>query len=156
MAESVTASISSKTSVKFQNVTSFGTTYTGTPSLDFERSFNTTETTKSYSHRYSVTSTPTVVDLTSLTDDYGTALSFSTVRHIHIRHTDTTNSLTVGGGTTPVFAVLPVLTSYTASVGDNGSCVSITTNITVDSTHKLLSLTASAGTISVDVFIVGA
>lgn len=157
MSSTVTATITSGTQAKFQEATTFGATFTGTPSLQWVRRFNTTELTKCYFNTYTVTSTPTSVDLTALTDAYGAALSFATIRHLRITNNDPAISLTVGGGTNGLFTALPFsLVGYNSATNtDDGSDLNLTTNITVDGTHKILTLVAASGSISVDVFILG-
>ncbi len=157
MAQSVTATITSGTQARYQSTQDFSTTFTGTPSLEWVKKFTTSNITKCYFTTETVTTTPVSIDLTGLTDAYGAALSFATVKHLHIINNDATNNLTVGGGTNGVFAALPFnLKGQTgANNSDNGSDLNLTTEITVDGTHKILTLTASAGSISVDVFILG-
>jgi len=158
MSQSVTATINSTTQARFQSSQAFSTTFTGTPFLAWQRQFTTSETTKCYFGNFTVTTSPTSIDLTGLTDAYGSALSFATIRHLQITNNDETNSLTVGGGTNGLFTTLPFsLVGYSASNGtSDGSCLQLTTNLTVDGTHKILTLTAGAGSISVDVFLLGA
>ena len=135
--------------------------------LNFTRSYNSADITKVYWNTYSVTSTPTTIDLTSLTDIVGNALSFSTLVYLKVINQDTTNHLTIGGvEANDLFGVALPFTlagqnrssgngGSSGSAGSTGSEVSLVTNITVDATHKLLSLTASAGTISVQVLVAG-
>lgn len=155
MAEVLSGTVSSISKFLFQNTQPFSITFTGSPTRDFERAFASTDVTKCYFNNYTVTTTPTTVDLTSLTDAFGQAVSFSTVKHVQIINNDTTRNLTAGGGTNALFAALPVLVGQAASTNSNGSCVNLTTNLTVDATHKIIQLVASAGSISVDLFLVG-
>lgn len=154
MATTLSGTVSSISKFLQQSTQDLSIVYTGYPTRDYERTFSTTDVTKIVFKNYTVTSTPTSVDLTSLTDPFGTSVNFATLKHIQVCNNDGTNSLTVGGGTNGVFSALPVLVGQNTMTA-NGSCVNLTTNITIDSTHKILTLTASAGSISVDVFLVG-
>jgi hypothetical protein len=155
MAETLSGTASSISKFLFQNSQPFSTTFTGQPTRDYERSFSSTDVTKCYFANYTVTTTPTTVDVTSLTDAYGNAISFVTVKHLQIVNNDTTNNLTAGGGTNALFSALPVLVGQAPSTGSNGSCVNLTTNLTVTGTTKVIQLVASAGSISVDLYLVG-
>jgi hypothetical protein len=91
-----------------QSVNDFNVTFSGTPTRDFARSFTSTDVTKMYFKTYTVTSTPTSIDLTSLTDAYGQPLDFTgTIKALFIANNDATNNLTVGGGTNGLFSTLP-------------------------------------------------
>lgn len=157
MATSLTATVTSSTLAKYQSTQALSTTFSGKPYNNWARNFATTDISKCYFNTHSVTTSPTSLDLTALTDAYGAALSFATVKHLQIINNSDTNSLTVGGGTNGLFTTLPfTLAGYAAANnGDDGSCLQLTTSITVDGTHKILTLTASAGTIDVDVFVLG-
>lgn len=146
MAITLSGSVSSITKCINQNSAAFGTTYSGNPIRDYEATFTSSQITKISFANYSV-STGTTIDLTNITDPFGNAISFATVKHLQIVNNDLTNSLTVGGGSNPVFAALPSIIA--------GGCVNLTTNLTVGGSTKNLLLTAGAGTISVDVYIIG-
>lgn len=144
--------------VKFtqQSTQPLNITYSGSPNRDFVRQFASTDITKLYFNTYTVGTSATTIDLTSLTDAYGQSISFGTVKALLVVNNDATNNLTVGGGTNGLFSTLPfTLNGQTVSGSQQGSALSIITPITVDGTHKILSLTASASTISVDVFVAG-
>ncbi len=128
----------------------FSITYTGNPSRSYTRAFASTEVSNVYFDTYTVGTGGVTVDVTSLTDAYGQAISFGTVKNVLIVNNDGTNNLTAGGGSNALFAALPVLVGQTA-----GSCVNLTTNLTVSGSTKIISLVASAGSILVDLFIVG-
>lgn len=155
MSTTVTASITSTAAATIQSSQPLSTTFTGTPRVNFTRVFSTSEVDKAFFQTYTVTTTPTSIDLTALTDAYGDSIAFTIVRQLIIRNKDTTNTLTAGGGTNGLVSVLPDLVGYTASSGSDGACINLTTTVTVDATHKLLRLVASAATISVDVMILG-
>jgi hypothetical protein len=155
MAETLSGNVSSISRFLHQNGAGLSITYSGNPVRDYERSFTSSDVTLIFFGNYTVTTTPTDIDLTSLTDAYGNAVNFATVKHLQIVNNDTSHDLTVGGGTNALFAALPVLVGQTSTTSSDGSCLNLTTNITVDGTHKILELTASAGSISVDVFVVG-
>ena len=136
--------------------------------LNFQRIYNSTDVTKCFRQTYSVTSTPTAVDLTNLTDSVtGAALSFASVVFLKIVNNDKTNNLTVGGvEANDIFGAAWPFTlvgqdrssgngGASGTGGNTGSCIELVTNIAISGTHKILELTASAGTISVDVEIMG-
>lgn len=148
MSTTLTGTVTSGVAFTFTSNAALGTSAIAPISETFRKTFASTDVTKVFFANYSVTTTPTSVDIsTGLTDVFGTSFGFGVVKQMIIVNNDATNNLTAGGGTTPVFAVLPSIPA--------GGCINLTINNTVDSTHKLLALTASAGTISVDVVIVG-
>jgi hypothetical protein len=155
MAISINGTISSISKFLIQNPQAFNITYSGNPTRDYERSFSSTDITKLYFATFTVTTTPTTIDVTALTDVFGNALNFATVKHIQVVNNDTTNNLTVGGGTNALFSALPALVGQSAAANSNGSCVNLTTNLTVTGTTKIIQLVAGAGSISVDVLIAG-
>lgn len=158
MATSQSGSISSNTSAVVQSSQSLSTTFTGNPSKSFTRTYNAADLgVTPFFNTYTITTGGTTLDLTALTDVWGNALSFTTVKHLEIVNNDPTNSLTVGGGTNPLFAALPPLAGQAASGGGGsvGSCLQFTTPLTVSGSTKNLKLIAGAGSITVDVFILG-
>jgi hypothetical protein len=155
MATSINGTISSISKFLVQSPQAFNITYSGNSTRDYERSFSSTDITKLYFATYTVTTTPTTIDVTNLTDVFGNALNFATVKHIQVVNNDTTNNLTVGGGTNALFPALPPLIGQAAAANSNRSCVNLTTNLTVTGTTKIVQLVASAGSISVDVLIAG-
>lgn len=146
MAETVSGSVSS-TSGFLDSLAVFGSTYSGRPQLSYSKGFKTTDISSVYHATLTVTSTPTVIDVTSLTSAFGSAVSFAHVKHIQVINNAPSISLTVGGGTNPLFAALPTIVA--------GGCVNLTTTITVSGSVKTLTLTAASGSISVDVLIIG-
>src|SRR4051794_34551259 len=90
------------------------------------------------------------LDLTSaLTDAYNQALLFTKLQAFLIYNHDATKSLTVGGGTNAVFGALP-------SIGPLAAIAyCYPTGLTVDSTHKILTVTPSTGTVSYDLVLIG-
>jgi hypothetical protein len=146
MAETISGSVSSTTSF-LDTASVAGTTYTGKPGLTYSKSFASTDISSVYADIFTVTTTPTVIDVTSLTNAFGGAVSFATVKHVQVINSDAAVSLTVGGGTNPLFAALPTIVA--------GGCVNLTTSISVSGSVKNLTLTAASGSISVSVLIVG-
>ena len=156
MALTLSGTVSSISKFLYQQTLPFSITASANPTRDYEKSFASTDITKAYFGTYTVTTTPTTIDVTALTDPvYGGAVSFATVKHVQIVNNDTTNSLQAGGGTNALFSTLPVLVGQTGASNSTGSCVNLTTNLTVDGTHKVITLVASSGSISVDLFLVG-
>jgi hypothetical protein len=153
MPQTLSGTVSSVSRFLQQNSQALNVLFSGNPSRDFERVFTSTDVTKCYFNSYNVTTTPTAVDVTGLTDAYGQAISFGTVKHVQLVNNDAAANLTAGGGTNALFAALPALVGQAGN--PNGSCVNLTTNLTADGTHKNIQLVASAGTISVDLFLVG-
>lgn len=125
--------------------TTGGISYSASPAKSYEKTFTSSDITKIY--HGSRTTTGETLDLTSgLTDGYGTALVFATVKQILIINNSATQTLTIGGGANPVISELPVV-----SVGGH---VNITSTFTVDGTHKNLKIQASAS-LTYDVIILG-
>lgn len=110
-------------------------------------------------------STPQTIDLTSLTDIQGAALSFSSVRAIMVRHKGTTDgsslSLSAGAanGQTNILGTAAALRILPSSAAGNDGWFALTapntTGYTVDSTHKTLTFTPSAHGFDVDIVILG-
>jgi hypothetical protein len=101
---------------------------------------------KVYSAPFTVTTgTPLALDLTTLVDPLGGALNFSAVTSILITNDSTTagQDFTIGGGTNGLFTAAPNI------VAANGGAYFIsnpTAQITVDGTHKILTIAVAAGT----------
>lgn len=146
MSQTITASVVSSINALYQSSAPFSTTLGGTVARAFNKSYATSAITKLYFQNYA-SGSPTSIDLTSLTDAYGVAISFTTVKHLLICNNDGTNAVTVGGGTNGLFSALPSL------IG--GGAYNLTTNFTVDGTHKIILITPAAGTPSVDVVVMG-
>lgn len=147
MSYSLSGSISSVSKFLHQEAAALSITYTGNPTLNYAKSFSTTDITKLFFATYTVGTSATSIDVTALTDAFGQALNFATVKHLQIVNLSGVQTLTVGGGTNGLFTALPTLAV-------NG-CYQLTTNFTVDGTHKIIALTANASTASVEVLIVG-
>src|SRR5258708_1791896 len=110
-------------------------------------------------------STPIPIDLTSLTDIFGNAISFARVRLIAFRNLATTDGwvLTVGAavstpwtgflnatGTTPIFPSSTINSGFTVFAAPN------TTGMPVTGSSKILQMNPGANTFSCDVYIAGA
>lgn len=145
MATSVTGSMAASLGLQVQETTDLSATFTGSPKLSFTKQFTTSDITKGYWKQYTVTTTPTSVDLTALTDWAGNALSFSTVKALLIVNRGTV-TVTTGGGTN---AVIPSQ-DVTA-----GGCRLLQSTVTVDGTHKIITLTAASGSATVDIELAG-
>ncbi len=92
------------------------------------------------------TGTPASLDLTTgLFDPLGVALVFTKVSAIHINNLSTTvgQNLTIGGGTNGLFTASP---NTCDANGGEWFIASPTAQITVDGTHKIITITAAAGT----------
>ncbi|HEX8323477.1 MAG TPA: hypothetical protein VF595_06135 [Tepidisphaeraceae bacterium] len=88
---------------------------------------------------------PTVIDLTALVNEENAAFGFTTIEALKITNLSKQpgEDVTVGGGTNPVIAAQQPLK---AVARDGGTTLYLITPITVDGTHKLLQITAAAGT----------
>ncbi len=156
MATTLTAIVNSQVQAKFTSTGGLSATFTGNPAVNYQKAFNSTEITKIYIATATVTTTPTSIDLTAVTDAFGNSISFSSVKQLIIHNKDTAIALTVGGGTNGLFSTLPfTLVGYDASQGSDGTCLNLTTTISIDGTHKILTLTAASGSISVDIIVLG-
>lgn len=86
------------------------------------------------------------LDVTSgLTDFFGTALAFVTVKQIWIYNTSAA-SITFGGGSNPLFNAFTLTT---------GGCINLTTNITTGSGVKNIAVSGT-GTLTYSIVIMGA
>ena len=95
--------------------------------------------------RYSATltltvGTPTLVDLSALTDESGAAYGLASIEVLKVSNKSTTagQDVTAGGGTNGVFAAYPHAIKATAR-GD--STLFVASPVVVDTTHKILQLT---------------
>lgn len=111
-----------------------------------------------------VASTPQTIDLTSLTDIQGAALSFSAVKSIMVWHKGTVDasslSLSAGAanGNTNILGTTAALKILPSTSSNNGWFVLTAPNTTgyvVDGTHKTLTFTPSAHGFDVDIIIFG-
>lgn len=155
MATTVIGAVNSNVSASIQNTQALSTTFSGNPSVNFSCQFSNAEITKCFFQSYSATTGGTSIDLKALTDAFGSALSFSNIKHLQVWNQDTVNGLIVGGATSGVVPVLPTLTGRAASVGSNGSCLSLTTSVSVDPGTRFLKLASTAGTVSAWLMILG-
>jgi hypothetical protein len=131
---SVQGTLSSSVSLSHTTETDLAT-YSGEPSVSFVKQYEVGDITKVW-HDSRVLATNETLDVTSgLTDAFGTALNFVTVKGILIYNTHATNTLTVGGGTNPLF---------TQTVLTGGGSITYCTNITTSGSVKNILLTASA------------
>lgn len=116
---------------------------------------------KIYSADFSVTSgTPLVLTLSdgSMTDPLGNALTFaSSINAIKATITNTTTGqdLTLFGGTNGLFASSAGAICYAGTTPGSVTLDYGTQGATVDSTHKVVTLTAAAGTVTGKITIAG-
>lgn len=133
---------------KFQLAVDGADNATGTYAVSNTTSYTTggTVLTKPYVKNLTITSTPTVLDLTTgLTNTIVGSLVFGHVVVIQIQNAGAV-SLLIGGGTN---ALIPAFT-----VTAKGSfCLDST--LLVDATHKLISLSTASSTTTADVIIIG-
>ena len=148
MSKSLTGTATAKVSAQFQNTTGLNTVFSGSPSLQSNVKYATTDVSKVWFSNYTVGTTPTSVDLTTTVDSFGAAQVFAKVLAFQVVNNDATHTVTVGGSTgNDLFAALPVIAP--------GGSVFFATSLTVDSTHKVIELTASAAGTSVDLIVLG-
>ncbi len=112
-------------------------TFTGTPKITSSTNLSSSDISKVFQD-IRAASAADPLDLTSgLVDPYGNALVFTAVKLVCIKNTSATATLTVGGGSNPVFGS----DQYTIKAG---VCLPILSSFTVDGTHKILTITPSA------------
>lgn len=116
--------------------TSSGTTYTGQPKIDVSKTYTTDDITKVFTASATIAS-PATHDLTSCTDSFGTALTFSSLKGLFIRNMSASATLVVGGGSDAV------LDTDQYTVGPESS-IFVTTTFNVDANEKIITLTPSA------------
>jgi hypothetical protein len=110
---------------------------------------------KVYSAARSVSNgTPDSIDLTALTDPLGQALNFTKVSAILINNLSTTvgRDLTIGGGTNGLFTAAP---NPVKANGGIWFLADPTAQITVDGTHKIITVAIAAGTDSYNITVIG-
>lgn len=120
-------------------------------------------------HYYAVltlAATPTVLDLTALTDPFGASVNFARVKEVLIVNNSTTDghNLLVGYATTTTHAFTSIvsnpgqITVGPSTLANNGFLLWVAPNTTgaaVSSTNKLLQLDPGANTFSITVEITG-
>jgi hypothetical protein len=91
--------------------------------------------------------TPTSIDLSAATDPLGNALNFGTIHAIIVENLSVTpgEDITIGAGTNGVVASVPLI-AYGGAVPGWLAYNAGSTGLTVDATHKIITLTAAAGT----------
>jgi hypothetical protein len=107
----------------------------------------------SFTHTYSVTTTPTTIDLSSgtITQPDGTIATFADITTLFIANGGTAGTVTVGGGSNPVANIAGVIGFGGYMVWHNPQ----TGYPVTPGTGDILTLTASAGSISTKVLILG-
>lgn len=121
--------------------------YGGSPTISFTKTLSTSDISKCYQNNQTSAS-PITFDVNSgLTDAYGTALVYTSVKTIVVRNNAASASLVIGGGSNPLMGTDQVTLAA-------GQVLVLTSPITVDGTHKVLTITPSASA-SVDVLILG-
>lgn len=154
MSTTLNGSVSSRSAFQYQSIQA-GVTYQGNPLNDYERQFSSSDVTKVFFNQYSIGTGGTTIDVTNLTDSFGNALSFGTVKHLSIINLDQSNNLTINAsGSNLLVGALPALVGQSGT-SQNGSCIQLTTNITTSGSVKNLVLASSAGTITVTLLIAG-
>ncbi len=114
--------------------------YTGNPKIVYSNSLDSAAITKIFSDGRSVATNETL-DVTSLADPSGAAISFTHVKGIVIKNTGT-GVITVGGGTTPLLGA----DQYTIS---SGRCLGLDTVFTVSTNINLKIALSVAGTYNI-------
>lgn len=141
----VTASISAQ---QINTLSSLSAVYQGTPAATFQQAFDTTDITQIYFATRTVAGAADSLDLLSgLTDNFNQSIVFATLKACYVYNKDSTNSLTVFGGTHGTIANTLVL-----SAGGN---VLLTSAFTVDATHNIIKIDPGANTIIYDIFLLG-
>lgn len=145
MTISVNADLRVNSSITHSNAVDLAT-YKGSVSVNSQASLSATDVTKIYADSLNVTTSPTVLDVTALTDQgFGQSQNFANVKYLHVEHTGSSGTLTVGGGTLSLIPAIALIA---------GGWVDLKTTISTTGA-KNLSLTASTGTIPCDVVLLG-
>lgn len=156
-AQTLTGVPGSAQSVSVQQSAQFQVTTSGTAADQADLKFTAT---------LLLAASPTVLDLTSLTDIYGGSVNFKRVRSITIVNKAATDGFTVkfGYSTTTSNAWTGIVTNpgqitiNPSTAANNGIFVMTSPTATgwaVTSTNKLLNLDPGANTVAVDIEIVG-
>lgn len=117
----------------------------GNATFPFKAEYNNTSlsVTKEFTDNRTVATTETLDVTSGLTDFYGVALNFATVKQIIIVN-HAAGSLTVGGGSNPLINQLTITA---------GGCLNLTTNITTSGSVKNLVIAGSSA--EYDIIILG-
>lgn len=149
MAVTSTGALSVAISALQQSSQDLATTYMGNPQASFTLG-SSVAISKVYFKTLTAAGTPTVLNLVgSLVDAFGQTLTYSTVKALYIYNKDTTNSLTLFGGTHPVIANTFPLTA--GQVFCTSSLLSVSGGVSDN-----LKIDPGANTISFDIMILGA
>ncbi len=125
----------------------FNTPFSGQPNLQFRLSMPSTDVNNCWFNTYTLSTSPTTVDVSSLTGAFGESINFTTVKQLTVVNRSATTGVVVGGGSTPLVDEMPELTGSL-------SCIYLTANLTTSGAN-LLSLVCSSGTAVTDVLIAG-
>lgn len=131
------------------NAGGFSTSFTG----NLNRSYSNSFTGVTFANLYFATrSAAAAVDALNLhgglTDYFNQTLTFATLRYVLISNNDSTNSLTIFGGTTPV-----IPNSITLPAGDT---IALECNYTVTNPTAInINVDPGANTVSYDVVLLG-
>ena len=147
MAITATANIDINVSVVHSNPNDLGQ-YNGSPGIDSSLTFSTSDLSKVFADSRSISAADPLDVTSGLTDQYGTALVYATVKTVVIKNTHATATLTIGGGSDPLYGT----DQYTLKAGQT---LPITSSATVDGTHKVLTITPSVASTTYDILILG-
>lgn len=139
-----TATIEINCSSTYTKPTALGTG-TISPRINYLTSLSSSDVTKVYFTSATISGV-TTLDVTALTDIYGTALSYGTVKGVYIENSGAGN-LVLGGGTNPLFGT----DQYTVKTG---AVLPIVSPFTVGGSNKVITLTPSAS-LTYSIIIVG-
>jgi len=90
---------------------------------------------------------PHSIDLMSLLDPMGALFAFNTIRHVHLKNKGA-GTITVGGGTRPIFTALPPLQSGGVLLIDNEFDVE-------DGVADILRISVTGYSATVDIILAG-
>ena len=128
-----------------------GNYYSALPALSAGTGANKAQKVANYTA--TLTTGTTTIDLTAIAGGIGgAAINFSLIKQIIVANADPTNNIAVTNGTNPATNTINPMT-----IGPNGVYCRVEQGIgmTVDSTHKTITLAASASTVVVNIVVVG-
>lgn len=150
MSLTTTASVSATIAALQTNALNLCTTYLGNPSTTYTNAFASGVSKVYFATLNTTMGYPSSLDLSngSLSDAFGTALTFTSLKAIYIYNKDSTNTITVFGGSTPVIANTLDITA--------GGNILLTSTFAVSGSTKLMQLDPGSHNITVDIFLLGA
>jgi hypothetical protein len=151
MSTSANATIEISSQIQYSSSSPLGSvgSYSGTFRVSETATYSSATVSKYWANSYTGSSTQTI-DVTSITDAFGNALSFATVQVIVIQITSSSGNVVVGGGSNPLLGS----DQWTVIGTANGTTWAVPQPYTVSGTVKVLKFIPSTS-LTFNIQIVG-